>query len=122
MRRMKRFLADSAPSVLAGAFFSLALFRGEGDEGGRLGALILGALYGLSVLGLLRLFRTRSFGYLVAGMIAGPVPMALLLPAPLPEAERGGAWLVTALLGFCVGALEWARVRSAAPADAPRAG
>jgi hypothetical protein len=121
VRRLRALLADAWPAMLAGAFFMLTVFRSSGDEGGRAAALLVGALYGVAVLGLVRLFRARSFGYLVAGTLSGPVPAALLLPDALPAAERGGACFVAAFLGLCVGLLEWAKVRRAAPGDAPRA-
>lgn len=113
MRRLRRIAVDALPSMLAGAFYMLALGRILDEGGERLGLLLWGALYGLAVVGLVRLFRVAPFGYVVAGFLCGPVPAALLIQEPIAAEERGGYWFVLALLGLFVGALEWARVRAA---------
>lgn len=112
MRKLRRGAADALPSMLAGAFSALAM-RVAGEGGGRLALLLFGALYGLAVLGLLRLFRAPGFGLVVAGLFCGPVPAALLVQEPLKAEDRGGAWVGLALFGALLGALEWARARAA---------
>ncbi len=113
----KPWKRDAGPSsggwstaVLAGAFFFLATGRiADPTQTQRLALLVMGALYGLAVLGLLRLFRVRGFGLVVAGMLAGPVPLALLMPVPENPADIGILWLA-AVLGALIGALEWMRL------------
>ncbi len=114
MKALRRTLAGALPALLAGAFLGVtgARLLDDGAEGGgRFGALLVGALYGLAVLGLLRLFRVAPWGLVVAGAVAGPVPLALLIPKSLPEEERGGAWLALSFLGLVIGLLELARIQ-----------
>ena len=114
MRRLRRIAADALPAMLAGAFGALGQRISE-EGGNRLGLMLAGAFYGLAVVGLVRLFRVGSFGYLVAGFFCGPVPAALLVQEPIAgtDEERGGFWFALALFGLLVGALEWARARAA---------
>jgi len=107
------FLWRLMPAGLAGAFFVLAAGRvSEPGEPNRLELLGLGWLYGVAVLGLVRCFPVASWGLPLAGLLCGPVPAALLLPAAdLAEDERCVLWLLCALLGLLIGALECARLR-----------
>lgn len=115
MRKLKRLAAQALPSMLAGGFLALGQRLSEEEASDRLGLLLWGALYGLAVIGLVRLFRVTSFGYLVAGFICGPVPAALLIQEPIAGTadDRGAFWLVLGLFGLFIGVLEWARVRAA---------
>ena len=65
----------------------------------------------MAILGLIRLFRIAPWGYPLAGLFAGPVRLALFFDAKNTAGDRGGAWLLGAVLGLLIGALEWARVR-----------
>jgi hypothetical protein len=81
---------------------------GLGPETGRWHVpfpFFFGTTYGLAVFGVMRLFETRAGGNLVAGLLAGHLPAALLLGAAAGREERGGLLPAGALLG----ALEWAR-------------
>jgi len=109
MRRLGRFLSGAMPAMLAGAFFVLALARLASDDGTRLGSLIFGALYGLAVVGLIRLFRIAPWGLWFAGIFAGPVPAALLVPRGADTSETGGLWVACAVFGLLIGGLEHAR-------------
>ena len=64
----------------------------------RLELLGLGWLYGVVVLGLIRIFPVAPRGRPLAGLLCGPVPAALLLPADLDADERRVLWLLGALL------------------------
>ncbi|MDX1385383.1 MAG: hypothetical protein R3190_17145 [Thermoanaerobaculia bacterium] len=98
------------PAGLAGAFFALAAGRvAEPAEANRLQLLGLGWLYGVVVLGLIRIFPVAPWGRPLAGLLCGPVPVVLVLPADLTEDERLAGWLLGALLGLVIGALECAR-------------
>lgn len=111
MKRLGRALGELVPGSLCGAFVLLALVAGsEPDQANRLAALLLGGLYGASVVGLLRLFRISRFGLPFAGLVAGPVPFALLHPpGDKPAEDVGGILLLAALMGALIGIVEWAR-------------
>ncbi len=112
MRKLWAFLGGLTPSALAGAFFLLTLGRvTEPGQANRLALLLLGGLYGVGVVGLIRLFRVAPWAYPLAGLFCGPVPLALVLNRNMGGDERGGLWILSALLGLLIGALEWARVR-----------
>jgi len=105
--------------MLAGAMFVLAIGRTDPASSGHHvpQLLLFGAVYGLAVLGLVRLFGLRNWGLAVAGLVAGPVPTALLLQGGTPAEERGGMLFASSLLGLIVGLLEWARRAHAARAN-----
>ena len=69
-----------------------------------------GALYGLAVLGLMRVFGARRWGLAIAGLLAGPVPAAVLfVSAQTSKEERGGVVFLGCVLGLLLGLLEWNR-------------
>jgi hypothetical protein len=85
---------------------------------GRIGPFVVGAFYGTVVLGLIRLFPIARWAYPLAGLLAGPVPLALLLRNDdLNADERGGFWLLTTLLGLAIGLLELTRTHPARRAE-----
>ncbi len=119
MRRMRAFLAGLMPGGLIGGFFVLTFLRVVDPSGAsRLAAFLLGWLYGVGVLGLLRLFRVSPGVYPLVGLVCGPVPVALLLKSDTPDDQRGTLWLLAAVLGLLIGAVEWARIRQRAAAGA----
>ena len=109
--RWRRWLGGWGTAMLAGAFVLFAFGRADEPKnaGHALGLLAFGALYGLAVLGVLRLFRTRRFGLIAAGLIAGPVPLAVLQDASTSKDQRLGAVVFACLFGLALGVLEWAR-------------
>lgn len=112
------FLWRLMPAGLAGAFLALAVGRvSEPAEANRLELLGLGWLYGVVVLGLIRLFPVAPWGRPLAGLLCGPVPAALLVQADMAEDERRVLCLLGALLGLVIGALECAREHRA---ESPR--
>lgn len=116
--RVRRFFRGLLPATLAGAFFFMILGRVDDPGASRVGMLLLGGLYGIGIVGLIRLFRIAPWGYPVVGLLAGPLPLALLVTVDMSKNDRGGALVLTALLGVFVGLVEWARVRAErGPAD-----
>ena len=120
-------VAGWGQAMLAGAMFATFVGRMQPESGRRavIFLVLAGALYGLGVLGLIRLFRTRSFGYLAAGLLCGPFPVAVLVDGNGTEGDRAGMFVVCALLGLLIGALEWARsggASSGAPAEGHETG
>jgi hypothetical protein len=106
--RLKRALAGTGTAMLAGAFFFVVV--GRIDRLPPVGALaLIGAVYGAAVLGLVRLFRARTWGLAVAGLLSGPVPVAVLAGSGGSPDERGGIVALAAVLGTLIGLLEWAR-------------
>ena len=114
--RLRAFLGGLVPSALGGAFFLTALSQVL-DPSQRIGdSLVIGAIAGVAVVGLIRLFRVAPWGYAVAGVVCGPIPFLLLARSePIREGDRFGVWLVGAFFGLVLGLLEWARVRRDAP-------
>lgn len=109
-RRTRQFLGGLMPTGLAGAFLALTVGRVSAPgETSRIVLLILGWLYGVAVIGLLRLIPVSPWCYPWVGMIVGPVPFALLVNAGAEDGERGMLWLATALVGFLLGLIEWGR-------------
>jgi hypothetical protein len=115
--RLKTAFRSWGSSVLAGALFALILARmTEPQSGQRLGPMLVGALYGLAVLGILRLFPVRGGGMLLAGLLAGPAPLALLAPGTEKNpGEFASLLLVAMVFGVIIGALEWTRSRPIEP-------
>jgi len=118
-RRLLRYAGTLLPSALAGGFMLLSLGRAAEPSASRIGLLVVGALIGVSVCGLIRLFRVTGWGLPLAGFFAGPVPTALVLTDSSGPDERGGLILVAALFGVLIGLLEWARIRRPAAIDPP---
>lgn len=114
----RRFLSSGwGQAMLAGGLFSIFIGRMQ-PESGRAAVVVLGlagALYGLAVLALIRLFHTRSFGLLAAGLLAGPLPIAFLIGPDASGEDRAGMLVLCALLGLLIGALEWARTTTKSP-------
>jgi hypothetical protein len=108
---VRRWFAGYGTAMLAGALTVFGLVRTLDPKGlgQALGLLVAGALYGLGVLGVLRLFRARGAGLLAAGLIAGPVPLAVLQQASSKPEDRAFGLVVAMLFGLALGALEWAR-------------
>ena len=113
----RAFLASIMPAGLTGAFLALAFRLGEPDQPNRIALLVVGWLYGVAVLGLVRLFRVRRGLYPLVGLVCGPVPLALIANGDMDPGGLGGGALVAALGGVLVGAMEWGRLR--APAEDP---
>ena len=119
MKWMRSFLRNSMPVTVACALFVLALGRtlDPSGEAPRWALFLIGWLYGVCVYALLRLFRIAPWGYPWLGLFVGPVPASvLLMNQNTPSDERGGVWLLSALVGLLLGIIEWARVR-ALPAE-----
>lgn len=115
-RRVLAVLGGLGPSLLGGAFFFGALGPATDRAAGPLGSMVLGALMGAAVVGLIRLFRVAPWGYPVAGVLCGPIPLVLLLAGKAKEGELFGVWLLGAVFGLLIGLLEAARVRRSADA------
>jgi len=100
---------------MAGGVVLMALGRAQDPELSRLGLLLLGGLFGIAMVGLIRLFRIAPWGYPWAGLVSGLVPPGLFFGAGGSGDDRGGFLLISALLGVLIGLLEWARVRGRNP-------
>lgn len=110
MERLRRWCGGLWTAMLTGAFFLLVIGRLDAADPKPVGSfLVFGALYGVAVLGLIRLLGARSWGHVVAGLLSGPVPAAVLSEASADAGERGGMALATALLGVMIGLMEWQR-------------
>ncbi|HVS19847.1 MAG TPA: hypothetical protein VMT18_14675, partial [Planctomycetota bacterium] len=70
------------------------------------------------------LFGLRRWGWIVAGLVSGPVPYALLWSHQGSPEERGGGVLAGMLLGILLGLVRWAREarRADRPASAIESG
>jgi hypothetical protein len=75
--------------------------------GNGLPGLIVGWLYGLVVGGVVRLFRVPAPVFPLAGLLAGPLPVAVLMP-DTATAEARGLIGAAALAGLVIGLIEWA--------------
>ena len=110
MRRFLRWVGTLMPAGMIGAFVALGVRLGAAEQN-RLGLLVVGWLYGVGVVGLIRLFRVAPWGYPFVGAICCPVPAALLVVVPGMEEQEGvGTWVVLAIGGVVVGFVEWARL------------
>lgn len=91
------------PSVLASA--SICLSIGVAAEGPKAGVFLglLGALFGLYVSGVIRLFPVHPAGFALVGMFMGPLPLCFIGA----RSERGGMVLFGLALGALLGLLEW---------------
>ncbi len=120
MRLLPRrsFFDGWGTAMLAGSLYLLTVVGITAQKPGPaagLGLLLLGAALGLAILALIRLFGTSRWGFPVAGLLAGPVPLILLFTPRIAQGERGGVVLLGALLGLAIGLLEWARVSRSRP-------
>lgn len=109
--RVRTWWNSWGPAMLASVMWVLAVFGVSGGKLQQAGTLaVIGALYGLAVLGLIRLLQPRRWGYLIAGLLAGPVPAAVLvMPMSEKSDDRAGLWVAAALLGLAIGLMEWGR-------------
>ncbi|HEX6882906.1 MAG TPA: hypothetical protein VF530_05965 [Planctomycetota bacterium] len=107
------------PSGLAGGCLGATVVAAQ-PGGTGLPGFVIGWLYGVVVGGALRLFRVPPGVYPLAGLLAGPLPIALLMPAGAGADARGLVWL-GALAGLVIGLVEWGASR-ARGAAAPRLG
>ena len=119
----KRWVHSYRPAILAGGLFALPLsHHADGGVVGYLVALLVcflfGALFGVVILTAIRFFRTDRWGYPIAGLLSGAVP---LIVVPMSGKDLGGLWIVSALLGVLIGLLEWERTSRLArePANEP---
>ena len=99
------------PAGLAGGCFGAAVVAGQPGGTGFPG-LVVGWLYGVVVGGALRLFKVPPGAYPLAGLLAGPLPIALLTPTDAANDARGLVWL-GAIAGLVIGLVEWAASRHA---------
>ncbi len=119
MRKLRRWTSGWANAMLAGCFFWVVVLR-VAEPQPLLHLALFGALHGLAVLLLMRLFAVRSWGLAVAGVLCGPLPLAVLTqPSAAKADEWGGAVMAGMLLGVLIGLLEWARL-SRVEADVKR--
>ena len=81
----------TGPSALAGAMLGVTL---AGATPGGIGAagLVPGWLYGIVVGALVRAFRVPRGAYPLAGLLAGPLPFAMLQGRAASEADRAAIW------------------------------
>ncbi len=107
------------PSGLGGACLGLTVFQ-LNPGGQRLAGIVVGWLYGISVWGLARLLPVGPGWAWLSGLIVGPIPLALLMPADTPAVERG-VILLGALVGCLLGLLEVAHARRATRPPVPPA-
>lgn len=108
MRRLLRFLGGLNHAGLAGALVCLTVFAQQEGQS-HVAHLLVGWLYGVGVLGLIRLFQVASWAYPIVGLLCGPAPLAVLTARQASAEDWGGAMAVTVLLGLVIGLLEAAR-------------
>lgn len=107
MKACLRFLASVNHAGLAGGFVLLA--AGASSDAAQIVLLLIGWLYGVAILGLIRLFRVARWAYPIVGMLCGPIPSAVLFARHMGDEEWGGTAVVMALGGLVIGLLEAAR-------------
>jgi hypothetical protein len=110
----RRWTRGWSTAALAGGFFlcsATALFEETFGLPQMAVSFVTGAAFALAVLALLRLFQPGGWAHLVAGLLVGPVPFLAVIGPSTPLAERGGLYVLGALLGLALGALEWDRSR-----------
>jgi hypothetical protein len=100
------------PSGLTGGCLG-AMVVAVQPSGTGLPGFLIGWLYGVVVGAGLRLFRVPPGAFPLAGLLAGPLPIALLMPVGAAVEARGLVWL-GALAGLVIGLVEWAVSRHAA--------
>jgi hypothetical protein len=118
MRTLARRLGAAllAPGALTGALLGALLFAAQPGGSGRAG-LVVGWLYGVVVGALVRRFPVPRGAYFLAGMLVGPLPIALLLPSTAPNEDRGLVW-VGVVAGLFIGLVEGLSARRAERAAA----
>ncbi len=109
--RIRSWFAGFGTAIWTGGFTALwmRLLEKSDQAPNPIGVFVLGALYGLAVLGLVRLVGAKTWGLPIAGVIAGPAPVALLAAASAPQSDRGAMLVIGALLGLFIGLLDWNR-------------
>jgi hypothetical protein len=96
----------TVPAGLAGGMLGAAL--GAVMPGGTgLPGFVAGWLYGVVIGALVRLFRVPPGAYPLVGLVAGPLPFALLMPHDAAAGDRGVIW-VGLVAGLILGCVEWA--------------
>ena len=107
--RFRKFAHSYRLAILAGGIFALPVSNAA--EGGLVGHLLslvvsffFGALFGVVILTAIRFFKTARWGYPIAGLLAGSVPIIVI---PVEGKDLAGLWLVSAFLGVLIGLLEW---------------
>ena len=108
------------PSGIGGAFLGLALLPTDAGHH-RLGSLLVGWLYGISVWGLMRLLSVPRGWSWLAGIFAGPIPVAVLMPGDVAAEERAGAILFGCVIGCLLGLLEGVSTRRGGSVEHARA-
>ncbi|MCE9593255.1 MAG: hypothetical protein K8S98_03580 [Planctomycetes bacterium] len=117
--RLRGASAGLGTAMYTGALvFVAGRLLAKGELAHPLGLALLGALYALAVLGLMRVFGARRWGLAVAGVLCGPTPVALLAGTDSSGEDRGGMLFVGALFGLVVGLMEWNRQSRLARGDA----
>ncbi|MBI5432974.1 MAG: hypothetical protein HZA52_09110 [Planctomycetes bacterium] len=115
--RLRRATAGVGTASYTGALAFLAGRLLSKDElPNAVAMVLLGALYALAVLGLVRIFGAKRWGLALAGCLCGPAPVALLAQADSGGGGRAGMLLASAFLGLLIGLMEWNRqARAATP-------
>ena len=92
MGRLQRRFPGWGTAMFAGALFVVFVVRtNPGTSRAVIPVLaLIGGFYGLAVLGLLNLFGTRRWGYVVAGLLTGPLPAAILIGPKMSGDDRSG--------------------------------
>lgn len=115
LKRLRAWLLDSTHAAMTGGFFLLSCSVAvSGDFGPTraLALLLIGGFYGLAVRAVMGFFSVERWGLVVAGLIVGPIPGAILLSLRRRhwggEDERGGIWVFAMVLGILIGLIEWA--------------
>ncbi len=126
-RSLRRAGARSRPALLgaasAGGLATLAAQRFLAPDATSLSlGFLAGAAWGVAVVVLFGLFRIARWGLPWAGLVCGPVPVALVVSETLTLRERAALYAGSALLGFLLGLLEWARRGAADGSGGPAAG
>jgi len=109
LSRIRNWAHSYRLAILAGGIFALPLSKeAEGGFVAYLIALVVsflfGAFFGVVMLTAIRLFKTARWGYPIAGILAGSVPIIVV---PAEPKDIGGLWVVSAFLGLVIGLLEW---------------
>lgn len=114
-KRLWAWLASSLPAALTGAFFLLGCSVIVASQFGPAQALLIllvGGIYGVAIRAVMGLFPVERWAYIFTGLLAGPIPGAIVLSLRhrswTSNDDRGGAWLFAVLLGILVGLVEWA--------------